>query len=101
MTAAHDMFSNVDAVIGPNFAGAMLVITNFTGHPCLAFRSGFINQRTRTIFGSTANEDENEYRVPYASTLWGPLFEEGNLVALGRAIEERLGVADERPEAFA
>lgn len=101
MTAAHDMFSNVDAVIGPNFAGAMLVITNFTGHPCLAFRSGFVNQRTRTIFGSTANEDATEYRVPYASTLWGPLFEEGNVVALGRAIEERLGVADERPEAFA
>lgn len=101
MQAAHDMFSGVDAVIGPNFAGAMLVITNFTGHPCLAFRSGFVEQRTRTIFGGDANADETQHRVPHASTVWAPLFQEGNIVALARAIEERLGVSDERPPEFA
>jgi hypothetical protein len=101
MQDVHAAFDGLDAVIGPNFAGGMLLITNYTGHPQLAFRSGYSQQRTRTIFGG-AQEDAGaaEFRVPQTTSLWAPLFEEGNIIALGRAIEARLGVASERPSGF-
>ena len=100
MVATGEMFDGLDAMIGPNFAGAMLVITNYTGHPCLAVRSGYTQQPTRTIFGGAAGDSSTTYRVPHVTSLWAPLFEEGNLLALGRAIEDRLGIVDDRPEAF-
>lgn len=93
-------FADLDAVIGPNFAGAMLLLTNYTGHPQLAFRSGFIEAPTRTIFGQPADDSGVLHRVPYATSLWAPLYEEGVILALGAAIEARLGVADERPPQF-
>jgi len=93
-------FADLDAVIGPNFAGSMLLITNYTGHPQLAFRSGFIEAPTRTIFGQPADDSGTLHRVPYATSLWAPLYEEGVILALGAAIEARLGVADERPAQF-
>ncbi|MFW6413504.1 MAG: amidase family protein, partial [Oceanicaulis sp.] len=99
MTA--EKFEHLDAVIGPNFAGGMLLLTNFTGHPQLAFRSGFTDQRTRTIFGEPANESEETFAVPHATSLWAPLFREDTILALGAAIETRLGVAQTRPAAFA
>lgn len=92
--------ADLDAVIGPNFAGAMLLITNYTGHPQLAFRSGFIEAPTRTIFGQPADDSGVMHRVPYATSLWAPLYEEGVILALGAAIEARLGVAAERPAQF-
>jgi Asp-tRNA(Asn)/Glu-tRNA(Gln) amidotransferase A subunit family amidase len=97
------VFDGLDAVIGPNFAGAMLVITNFTGHPQLAFRSGYSQQPSRTIFGQaqTGEGEPPRFRVPQTTSLWAPLFEEGRMLALGAAIERRLGVADDRPSEFA
>ncbi|MCW5725442.1 MAG: amidase [Maricaulaceae bacterium] len=95
------VFRDADALIAPNFAAALLIITNYTGHPCLALRTGFSQQPTRTIFGGPAGDDAATHRVPHVTSLWAPLFEEGRLIALGRAIEDRLGVAAERPERFA
>jgi Asp-tRNA(Asn)/Glu-tRNA(Gln) amidotransferase A subunit family amidase len=96
MQQMHEAFSGVDALMGPNFAGGMLLITNFTGHPQLVYRSGFIdsparNLQNQPVAGSTPR------RVPRASSLWAPLFEERNLIRLGRALEARLSVARERP----
>lgn len=101
MTMMANTFDGLDAIIGPNFAGGMLQITNYTGHPQLALRSGFVDQPTRTIFGGAADESGATFSVPYASSLWAPLFEEGTILALGTQIEAVLGVADARPEAFA
>lgn len=101
MQMMADTFEGIDAMIGPNFAGGMLLITNYTGHPQLAFRSGFVDQPTRTIFGAPADDSGETFSVPYASSLWAPLFEEGVILALGAQIEARLGVADTRPQAFA
>ena len=101
MTMMANTFDGLDAIIGPNFAGGMLQITNYTGHPQLALRSGFVDQPTRTIFGGVADESGATFSVPYASSLWAPLFEEGTILALGTQIEAVLGVADARPEAFA
>ena len=101
MEMMADRFESLDAIIGPNFAGAMLLITNYTGHPQLAFRSGFADQPTRTVFGEAADESGDTFFVPHASSLWAPLFDEGVIVALGAALEQRLGVAAQRPADFA
>jgi Asp-tRNA(Asn)/Glu-tRNA(Gln) amidotransferase A subunit family amidase len=81
---AQDMaqsMAQVDAVFGPSFAGGMLMLTNFTGHPCLVMRTGM-----------------NQAGMPQGSTLWAPLAEEGVLFRLGEAIETKLGVASLRPD---
>ncbi|WP_203292107.1 amidase [Maricaulis parjimensis] len=96
-----EVFEGLDAIIGPNYAAGMLVITNYTGHPQLAFRSGFSEQPSRTIFGGNQPGAEGpRFTVPQTTSLWAPLFEEGKIVALGRAIEARLGVSETRPPEF-
>ncbi|RKQ95669.1 amidase [Maricaulis maris] len=100
MEMMDSMMDGLDVMIGPNFAGAMLLITNYTGHPQLAFKSGYNQLQTRTIFGDPVGEDAPTHRVPQTTSLWAPLFEEGNLIALGREIERRLAVADDHPPAF-
>lgn len=98
MQAMHEVFSGVDCMIGPNFAGGMLIITNMTGHPQLAFRSGFIDAPARDLDGHPlAPAGATPRRVPRATSLWAPLFEERKLMRLGRAIEAQLNVAEERP----
>ncbi len=47
MLALDDLFTEVDALIGPFMTGPMLVASNFTGHPCLHLRAGFLNLATR------------------------------------------------------
>ena len=101
MEETETAFEGLDAVIGPNFADAMLLITNYTGHPQLAFRSGFSDQASRTLFGSPQQGADTRFRVPQTTSLWAPLFEEGRMLALGREIERRLGLADDRPPEFA
>lgn len=100
MVMMSEKMGEVDAVIGPNFAGNMLLATNFTGHPQLALRAGLQEQPTRTLFGAPANESGDTFEVPYATSLWAPLFEEGALVRLGHEIETRLGAANRRPPSF-
>lgn len=75
------IFDRVDVLFSPSFAGSLLVMTNFTGHPSLTLRAGF-----------------REDGTPTGVTLWGRLFEEGMLCRLGRELEARLGVWDRRPK---
>ena len=98
------LFGRVDAMIGPCFAGPMLTITNFTGHPCLAMRAGFRQSPTRKRLSlAEARLDQGEdgsgeqFRVPHAISLWGRLFDEGTVLRIGSALEARFGVAAERP----
>jgi Asp-tRNA(Asn)/Glu-tRNA(Gln) amidotransferase A subunit family amidase len=74
-----EMFAQADVIIGPSLAGPMLVITNFTGHPCLCLPSGFDQGRPRSI------------------SLWGRLFEEGPLLNLAQALEPQLHPKTARP----
>lgn len=94
------LFETVDALIAPNFASGLLVITNYTGHPQLAIKSGYNDQPTRSIFGTAEGDDPMNHQVPQTTSLWAPLFEEGRLIALGREIERRLGVSDDHPPEF-
>jgi len=105
MQVMDELFSNVDFVIGP-FMGPMLVITNFTGHPCLHLRAGFCKTKTRgeASLGSgtldTGQEDagsETLYETPHGISLWSGLFDEGRLCNLGLALEKQLDVWRRRP----
>ncbi len=97
-------FRQVDAIIGPPLAGPMLIITNYTGHPCLTLRSGFRESETRAPLSlARARLDQGDvvhgrtFTVPHSVCLWGRLFEEGTILRLGRALERAFGVAEQRP----
>ena len=97
-------FESVDAIIGPCLAGPMLIISNFTGHPCLVLRSGFRKSPTRQRLSLAqarldqgADGEGEEFTVPHAISLYGRLFDEGALIRIGVALEARLGVAGRRP----
>ena len=105
MQVMDELFSNVDFVIGP-FMGPMLVITNFTGHPCLHLRAGFCKTKTRgeASLGSgtldTGQEDgdsETLHETPQGISLWSGLFDEGRLCNLGVALEKQLDLWQRRP----
>jgi Asp-tRNA(Asn)/Glu-tRNA(Gln) amidotransferase A subunit family amidase len=106
MLALDELFGKVDAVIGPFMTGPMLIASNFTGHPCLHLRAGFLEVATRgaASLGSgklTTGEPEaagRTFKVPQGISLWGRLFEEGPILNLGMALEKELGVAKVRPE---
>ncbi len=94
------VFHQCDMIIGPNFASNMLLITNFTGHPSLIFRSGFVERTLNPLTASGAARQEQTHLLPHGTSLWGPLFGEDKLLLLGREIESRLDVASERPGQF-
>ena len=106
MEALDATFRGVDAMIGPFGTGPMLVASNFTGHPCLHLRAGFLDSPTRTdpsLAGGrldigSASEEARAHEVPQGISLWGPLFDEGRLLNLGMALEAELGVAARRPD---
>jgi Asp-tRNA(Asn)/Glu-tRNA(Gln) amidotransferase A subunit family amidase len=105
MLALDDLFNEVDAVIGPFMTGPMLIASNFTGHPCLHLRAGFLERGTRsaaslgsgTLTTGEADHVGRRFRVPQGISLWGRLFDEGRLLNLGTALERALDVATLRP----
>jgi len=104
MQALGEMMSGVDALIGPFMTGPMLVASNFTGHPCLHLRSGFDDVATRTPASLGAGKlttgdakGDATFNVPQGISLWGQLFDEGPLLNLGMALEQKLGVAERQP----
>jgi len=92
------IFDEVDMLITPNFAANLLVITNFTGHPCLTLRAGFTDSIVRGESNIAA--DSEKFRVPYNISLIGRLFQEGKLCALGRKLENKLGFHKQTPPGF-
>lgn len=94
-------FTGFDALIGPHFAGGALLATNCTGHPQLALRAGFAQTPNRDLFDEEMPAAGAEtFRTPRGISLWGDLYQEGKIIALGRALEAALGVAGERPPGF-
>lgn len=104
MQALDGVFGEVDALIGPFMTGPMLVASNYTGHPCLHLRAGFLDLATRGMASlgagklSTGEPGAGRlHTVPQGISLWGRLFEEGRLLNLGMALEAKLDVAARRP----
>jgi len=99
------VFSEVDVLLVPSLRDEMLVITNFTGHPSLTLRAGFVEVKmARSDWAPDPKHPLPTFstprRVPHGVTLIGRLFEEGTLGSAGIALERAFGVAGERPAGF-
>jgi Asp-tRNA(Asn)/Glu-tRNA(Gln) amidotransferase A subunit family amidase len=99
------VFSQVDLLLVPSLRDEMLTITNFTGHPSLTLRAGFVEvSEARSDWAPDPKNPLPRFspprRVPHGITLIGRLFEEGTLGRAGIALERAFGVAAERPPGF-
>jgi Asp-tRNA(Asn)/Glu-tRNA(Gln) amidotransferase A subunit family amidase len=99
------VFSNVDVLLVPSLRDEMLTITNFTGHPSLTLRAGFIEvSEARSDWAPDPANPPARFspprRVPHGITLIGQLFDEGRLGSAGLALERCFAVADQRPPGF-
>ncbi len=96
------IFSQVDLLLVPSLRDEILVITNFTGHPSLTLRAGFVEvQKARSDWAPDPEHPLPTFatprRVPHGVTLIGRLFDEGTIGTAGIALERAFGVASERP----
>jgi len=99
------VFSEVDLLLVPSLRDEMLTITNFTGHPSLTLRAGFVEvSEARSDWApDPANplpKFSSPRRVPHGITLIGRLFEEGTLGRAGIALEKAFNVMGERPPGY-
>ena len=99
------VFSRVDLLLVPSLRDEMLTLTNFTGHPSLTLRAGFVEvSEARSDWAPDPNHPLPKFspprRVPHGITLIGQLFDEGTLARAGIALERSFGVAGERPPGF-
>jgi Asp-tRNA(Asn)/Glu-tRNA(Gln) amidotransferase A subunit family amidase len=99
------LFSQVDLLLVPSLRDEMLTLTNFTGHPSLTLRAGFVEvSKARSDWAPDPNDPMPTFspprRVPHGVTLIGRLFDEGTLGSAGLALERAFGVADQRPPGF-
>jgi Asp-tRNA(Asn)/Glu-tRNA(Gln) amidotransferase A subunit family amidase len=104
-TTMAQLFKNVDVMLVPSLRDEMLVTANFTGHPSLTLRAGFVEvNEARSDWAPDPKHPLPKFspprRVPHGVTLIGRLFEEGILGQAGIALEEALNVAGERPKGF-
>jgi len=105
MEMMHDKMAGVDAIIGPSNVTPMSLITNYTGHPAITIRGGFIKTKTRRDgIGGDLDFDgptsEKIYEVPVSMSIWGPLYEDGRVCSIGMALEKAFGIAERRPPGF-
>ena len=99
------VFSTVDLLLVPSLRDEMLTIANFTGHPSLTLRAGFVEVSTaRSDWAPDPSKPLPTFtpprRVPHGVTLIGRLFEEGTLARAGLALEKIFNVTAERPAGF-
>jgi Asp-tRNA(Asn)/Glu-tRNA(Gln) amidotransferase A subunit family amidase len=99
------VFSQVDLLLVPSLRDEMLTLTNFTGHPSLTMRAGFVEvSEARSDWAPDPNKPLPKFspprRVPHGITLIGRLFDEGTLGRVGVALEKAFHVAGERPPGF-
>jgi Asp-tRNA(Asn)/Glu-tRNA(Gln) amidotransferase A subunit family amidase len=99
------VFSRVDLLLVPSLRDEMLTLTNFTGHPSLTLRAGFVEvSEARSDWAPDPNHPLPKFspprRVPHGITLIGQLFDEGMLGRVGIALERSFGVASARPPGF-
>lgn len=79
----HELMQDVDVLISPTFGNRQLLITNLTGHPVVAVPTGL--------------DEENH---PTSMTLVGNLYDEGKIITLARAFQERTTFDELHPPDF-
>jgi Asp-tRNA(Asn)/Glu-tRNA(Gln) amidotransferase A subunit family amidase len=99
------VFSNIDVLLVPSLRDEQLTITNFTGHPSLTLRAGFVNVgEARSDWAPDPAHPLPKFnpprRVPHGVTLLGKLFDDGMVGRVGVAMERAFNVAGERPAGF-
>jgi Asp-tRNA(Asn)/Glu-tRNA(Gln) amidotransferase A subunit family amidase len=99
------VFSQVDLLLVPSLRDEMLTLSNFTGHPSLTFRAGFVHvSEARSDWAPDPKNPLPKFspprRVPHGVTLLGRLFDEGTVARAGIALERALAVNGERPPGF-
>jgi Asp-tRNA(Asn)/Glu-tRNA(Gln) amidotransferase A subunit family amidase len=99
------IFSQVELLLVPSLRDEMMNIANFTGHPSLTLRAGFVEvAEARSDWAPDPAHPLPKFnpprRVPHGVTLIGPLFGEGLLGTAGIALERGFGVAGENPKGF-
>jgi Asp-tRNA(Asn)/Glu-tRNA(Gln) amidotransferase A subunit family amidase len=99
------IFGEVDLLLVPSLRDEMLTIGNFTGHPSLTFRAGFVDvSEARSDWAPDPANPLPKFspprRVPHGVTLVGRLFDEGTIGRVGVAMERALDVMRERPAGF-
>jgi Asp-tRNA(Asn)/Glu-tRNA(Gln) amidotransferase A subunit family amidase len=99
------VLAQVDLLLVPSLRDEMLTIANFTGHPSLTLRAGFVEvSEARSDWAPDPAHPLPRFspprRVPHGITLIGRLFDEGTLGCAGLALERALYAADARPAGF-
>jgi Asp-tRNA(Asn)/Glu-tRNA(Gln) amidotransferase A subunit family amidase len=99
------VFSQVDVLLVPSLRDEMLTLSNFTGHPSLTLRAGFVDvSEARSDWAPDPRNPLPKFspprRVPHGVTLLGRLFDEGTVARAGLALERAFGVAGARPSGF-
>jgi Asp-tRNA(Asn)/Glu-tRNA(Gln) amidotransferase A subunit family amidase len=83
MEAMAERMADVDVFVGPTRAPNLTTVTNLTGHPSLTLRSGFRADGT-----------------PVSLTIVGGLYREADILTLGRAFQNEVGLYRRRPPLF-
>jgi Asp-tRNA(Asn)/Glu-tRNA(Gln) amidotransferase A subunit family amidase len=96
------IFRDVDVLLVPSLRDEQLTITNFTGHPSLTLRAGFVEiSEARSDWAPDPAHPLPTFspprRVPHGITIVGRLFDDGLLGQIGVALERAFGVAADRP----
>jgi Asp-tRNA(Asn)/Glu-tRNA(Gln) amidotransferase A subunit family amidase len=99
------VMDSVDLLLVPSLRDEILTITNFTGHPSLTLRAGFVEvSEARSDWAPDPKHPLPKFspprRVPHGVTLIGRLFDEGTIGRAGLALEKIFGVVGERPPGF-
>src|ERR1700733_10685593 len=99
------VFSEGELLLVPSLRYEMLTLTNFTGHPSLTLRAGFVEvAKARSDWAPDPNNPMPTFspprRVPHGVTLIGRLFDEGTVASAGLALEREFGVSAQRPPGF-
>ena len=98
------IFEKVDMLLVPALRDEILTITNFTGHPALVLRAGFVDvEQARSDWAPDPAHPLPTFpkrRVPHGVCLIGRLFDDGTIGTAGMAFERAFGVADKRPSGF-
>jgi Asp-tRNA(Asn)/Glu-tRNA(Gln) amidotransferase A subunit family amidase len=100
------IFKDVDVLLVPSLRDEQLTITNFTGHPSLTLRAGFVQAaEARSDWAPDPDHPLPKFnpprRVPHGITILGRLFDDGLIGQVGIALEKAFGVVGERPSGFA
>ncbi len=96
------LFSKVDVLLVPSLRDETLTVSNFTGHPSITFRTGFVNvSEARSDWAPDPAHPLPKFAeprsVPHGVTLIGRLFDEGTIARAAVAMEKAAGVWTKRP----